>query len=125
MVDSVLSQLGAKRSTAIRAYRRFVSARRGEPVWESLKGRFFYGGGEFIEERIPEGSHAFHEIPREQHLVNRPPIEDIFGTTSEERAIATAYREYGYRLREIADLLAVHYSAVSRRLKKHEGDDRS
>jgi DNA-binding MarR family transcriptional regulator len=34
--------------------------------------------------------------------------------------IATAYREYGYKLKEIADFLGVHYSTVSRRLHDHE-----
>jgi len=116
----ILSQFAQSPSKARQAYRRFVSAGRSEPVWEKLKGQIYYGSDEFIEQHVPEGSDAFREIPREQRLVNRPPIEDIFGATSEGRAIATAYREYGYRLREIADFLGVHYSTVSRRLKKQE-----
>jgi REP element-mobilizing transposase RayT len=117
----ILSQFGHSPSKARKAYRRFVLAGRGEPVWGKLKGQIYYGSDEFIERHIPEGSRAFREIPREQRLVDRPPIEDIFRTTSEEHAIATAYREYGYRLREIADFLGVHYSTVSRRLRKQEG----
>ena len=46
--------------------------------------------------------------------------QDLTPHSSRIRAIATACREYGYRLREIADLLGVHYSTVSRRLKKQE-----
>jgi len=116
----ILSQFAQSPSKARQAYRRFVSAGRGEPVWQKLKGQIYYGSDEFIEQHVPEGSHTLREIPREQRLVSRPPIEDIFGATPEERAIATAYREYGYRLREIADFLGVHYSTVSRRLKKQE-----
>jgi len=116
----ILSQFAQSPSKARRAYRRFVSAGRGEPVWGNLKGQIYYGSDEFIEQHVPVGSRAFREVPREQRLVNRPPIEDIFGATSEERAIAAAYREHGYRLREIADFLGVHYSTVSRRLKKQE-----
>lgn len=116
----ILSQFAQSPSKARQAYRRFVSAGRGEPVWEKLKGQIYYGSDEFIELHVPEGSRAFREIPREQRLVSRPPIEDIFGAAPKERAIATAYREYGYRLREIANYLGVHYSTVSRRLKKQE-----
>jgi putative transposase len=35
-------------------------------------------------------------------------------------AIATAYRTYGYTLAQIAEHLGVHYSTVSRRLRKLE-----
>lgn len=116
----VLSQFAQSPSKARQTYRRFVSAGRGEPAWEKLRGQIYYGSDEFIEQHVPEGSSAFREIPRAQRLANRPPIEDIFETTPEERAIAAAYGEYGYKLREIADFLGVHYSTVSRRLKKQE-----
>lgn len=35
-------------------------------------------------------------------------------------AIGRAYREYGYRLAEIAQHLGVHYATVSRRLQQFE-----
>ncbi|MBS0158030.1 MAG: helix-turn-helix domain-containing protein [Nitrospira sp.] len=35
-------------------------------------------------------------------------------------AFAVAYRQYGYRLREIAEHLGVHEVTVSRRLKRTE-----
>ena len=118
--DWILSQFAQSPSEARRAYRRFVSAGRGVPVWEKLRGQIYYGSDAFIGQHVPEGSCASREVPREQRLADRPPIEDIFGTASEERAIATAYHEYEYRLREIAVFLGVHYSTVSRRLKKQE-----
>jgi len=37
-----------------------------------------------------------------------------------DRGIAVAYRRHGYRLREIAEHLGVHYATVSRRLRKVE-----
>ncbi len=43
---------------------------------------------------------------------------DVKSGTPEE--IGQAYREYGYRLREIAQHLGVHYATVSRRLKRAE-----
>ncbi len=118
--DWILAQFAQSPSKARCAYRRFVSAGRGEPAWDKLRGQIYYGSNAFIGQHVPEGSLTFREIPREQRLVSRPPLEDIFGAASEERALATAYREYGYKLREIADFLGVHYSTVSRRLKKQE-----
>jgi IS30 family transposase len=35
-------------------------------------------------------------------------------------AIAEAYREHGYTMKEIADHLNVHYATISRRLRRHE-----
>lgn len=116
----VLSQFDESQSKAQRAYRRFVSAGRGVPVWEGLRGQIYFGSDAFIEQQVPEASRAFREIPREQRLANRPLLEDVFNSAPEEKAASIAYREHGYRLKEIADFLGVHYSTVSRRLKKQE-----
>lgn len=58
--------------------------------------------------------------PREQRLVNRPSLQEVFASAPQHEVIPTAYREYGYKLKEIADFLGVHYSTVSRRLHDHE-----
>jgi DNA-directed RNA polymerase specialized sigma24 family protein len=63
---------------------------------------------------------VLREIPREQRLINRPPLEKILAKEPVSHAIAIAYREYGYKLKEIADCLGVHYSTVSRRLRREE-----
>ena len=116
----ILPQFAESKSKAQRAYRRFVSAGRGESVWEKLRGQIYLGSDAFIEQHLPEGSAAFREIPREQRLANRPALKDVLESAPEERAVSIAYREYGYKLKEIADFLGVHYSTVSRRLKKQE-----
>jgi len=116
----ILAQFAESPSRARKAYRQFVSDGRGEMVWQKLRGQIYYGSDEFIAQHVPEGSQALREVPRKQRLVNRPAIEDIFKATSQEQAIVAAYRDYGYRLKEIAAFLGVHYSTVSRRLKKQE-----
>jgi Homeodomain-like domain len=55
---------------------------------------------------------------REQWLPEPPALEELF--VSEARPIATAYRRYGYTLREIGDFLGCHYATVSRALRKEE-----
>jgi putative transposase len=89
-------------------------------VWENLRGQVYMGSDGFITRHVPDGSIALREIPREQRLISRPSLGDVFGSAPRERGIVTAYREYGYKLKEIADFLGVHYSTVSRRLHEQE-----
>jgi len=118
--DWILSQFGSTSTAARQAYRRFVSEGRGETVWENLRGQICFGNDEFIESHVPEGSGMLREIPRKQRLINRPPLEKVLTEEPASHAIAIAYREYGYKLKEIADCLGVHYSTVSRRLRRQE-----
>lgn len=118
--DWILSQFGSTSSTAQQAYRRFVSEGYGETVWENLRGQIYFGSDEFIESHVPEGSGMLREIPRKQRLINRPPLEKVLAEEPASHAIAIAYREYGYKLKEIADCLGVHYCTVSRRLRRQE-----
>jgi len=116
----ILYRFDSFRAKAQHAYRRFVSQGRGESVWDSLRGQIYMGSDEFIERHPPHAIDSLPEIPREQRFVNRPSLEDIFASAEEGRAIAAAYRQHGYLLREIAAHLGVHYSTVSRRLQKRE-----
>jgi len=77
----------------------------------------------FLEQHVPGGSSAFGEIPREQRLVNRPSLEEVFASMPEDRAVLIAYRECAYKLREITTFLHVHSSTVSRRLRQQEEAD--
>ena len=42
---------------------------------------------------------------------------------SRDQAMYEAYLQYGYTLKDIAEYIAVHYTAVSRVIKKIEGED--
>ena len=49
------------------------------------------------------------------------PLEEIFGQGENiDEGIAIAYLGEGYRMREIAEHLGVHYATVSRRLRRWE-----
>jgi len=119
----ILSQFASSRATAQSAYRRFVSAGRGEQVWEKLRGQIYFGSDAFVTKHAPGGSGAFGEVPRQQRLANRPSLESVFASAPQDRAVSIAYRNHGYTLKEIAAFLGVHYSTVSRRLKQQEGSD--
>ena len=47
-----------------------------------------------------------------------PSLGEIFG--GERLPVATAYRQHGYTLAQIAARLGCHYSTVSRRLRREE-----
>jgi len=117
----ILSQFARSRHKAQCAYRRFVADGRGVTVWEKLRGQIYFGSDTYIKERSLAERGALEEIPREQRLVGRPSLAEIFTSTPESQAVLTAYRDHGYKLRDIAGFLGVHYSTVSRRLKQQEG----
>jgi len=116
--DCILSKFSVRSRKVHQAYRRFVLHSRGEAIWENLRGQVFLGSEEFIREHVPEESRLLVEVPREQRLVARPHLEAIFASQREDIAIAVAHNQHGYRLKEIADYLGVHYSTISRRLHR-------
>jgi len=117
-VDWILSQFGSRKSEARRRYREFVKEGLGEQPWENLKAQIYLGGDKFIEQHTV-GEDSVEEVPREQWNPVRPSLEKLF-RGKEINAIEAAYRDHGYRMREIAEHLEVHYATVSRRLKRIE-----
>ena len=115
--DWLLAQFGQRRTQAVRAYQQFVAAGVGQQPWQDLTGQIYYGEDEFIA-TVAKPT-ASREVPRGQRHPVRPALREVVhaGTPAE---IGQAYREYGYRLAEIADHLGVHYATVSRRLQRFE-----
>jgi len=77
-----------------------------------LKGQIYLGTDVFVE-NLPKPSEV-KEVPRRQCRVSRPGLAEIFRNAEENAAIAEAYREHGYTMKENADHLGVHYATVSR-----------
>ena len=117
-IDWLLEQFGRNRLSAQKRYRAFVREGLENRPWEELKGQIYLGSEEFIEQHSAEDKEV-REIPRMQLKALKPTLERIFAKGG-ENGIAQAYREHGYRLREIATHLGVHYATVSRRLKQIE-----
>jgi Homeodomain-like domain len=99
--------------------RRVSGVREGlkDRPWEQLQGQIYLGSKEFIERVSAGNDEEIQEVPRAQLRPIRPTLERLFARAG-EKAIVHAYREHGYRLREIAAHLGVHYATVSRRLSK-------
>jgi REP element-mobilizing transposase RayT len=127
--DWVLAQFGARRRQAQEHYRRFVAEGGGRTVWENLHGGVILGDEAFVESVKPRltKSEQAKEIPVRERLASRPSLQDLFkGTKSKkergEKACA-AYAVHRYTLREIGEHLGLHYSTVSKMVRR-EGERR-
>ena len=59
------------------------------------------------------------EIPRTQQYATRPSLEKIFQTNDKrEIKIYQASQKYGYTLKEIGQYLSLHYTTISKIIKK-------
>ena len=120
-IDWILAQFGTTRKQSMQAYRRFVARGHGASIWGALRGQIYLGGDSFVQ-AIDKQDDGLREIPRVQRLAARPELRVILTGQARQdpAAIAHAYREYGYTMRQIAQHLGVHYSTVSRRIRSHE-----
>lgn len=121
-VDWVLGQFSEKRTEAQEKYREFVVDPLGleySPL-QSIVGQIILGGQNFVSRLAPYlmDKTEVKEISRQQRLVGRPCLDELFSGTAEKpqrnRAIKKAHLDYGYTLKEIADHIGRHYSTVSR-----------
>lgn len=121
--DWILSQFGKRGGPAQARYRTFVAEGRGGPApWEQLTGQIYLGSEKFVAQHQP--NRVIRDIPRRQTQAQRPSLETLFERKGDlEKTIHQAYRQYGYRLADIADHLGVHAATVSRRLKRAEQEN--
>ena len=120
-VDWVLSQFAHRRTTAATHYRRFVREGVGHPsIWKDVQGQALLGEPDFVESLrgYLRGSEKVKEIPRRQRYVGRPTLQQVFdGKLSRARRdalIVQAVERHGYSQKEVADVVGLHYSTVSR-----------
>ena len=119
-VNWILGQFGGRLRAAQRAYQKFVAEGHQDPSpWDKLRGQIYLGDDDFIAKHQPD--RVINEVPRQQTQAYRPSLRQLFARPSHrERSVLKAYRQYGYRLREIAEHLEVHYATVSRHLRRAE-----
>ena len=126
--DWILSQFGYKVEETLSRYREFVRAGlKEESPLTSVKGQLFLGEDRFIEKlkKIMTDKGTLKEIPKVQRYVTRLPFEKIFKDNCkdkrlEDKLIYEAYVQYGYTLKEIAEYRGVHYTTISRAIKRRE-----
>jgi putative transposase len=106
-------------------YEKFVYEGIGkESPWRELRGRIFLGSKRFMEkheERLTQKKKE-REIAKIERFANRPSLEEIFKDVNTKqnrnKKVYKASEEYRYSLKEIGDFANIHYSTVSRIVKK-------
>jgi len=126
--DWILSHFGKTRKTAQRHYREFVRAgeKNGRP-WDHLRGQVYLGDDPFVTamKNLVRKSETLEEIPRIQRYAGRPELRELFqsrGRNERDGAIVAAHVRYGYTLSEIGRHLGIHYTTVSKIIKRGEGN---
>ena len=114
-VDGILSMFGSDRAVARQRYVEFVSEGIEASLESRLVGEIYLGDDDFVRDLMPGVPVA--EVPRVQWQPLRPSLDAL---CREEAGILSAYRTYGYRLREIGAHLGVHPATVSRSLVRLE-----
>jgi len=128
-VEWILSQFDKKKREAVEKYKRFVmeGINEGSP-WEMLRGQIFLGADEFIGKlgHLLSDKGEFKEVPREQRYAGRPSLNELFKDKkikpqrAKDEAVYAAYFQHGYRMKEIAEYLGIHYATVSRAVRRVE-----
>ena len=127
VTEWILGQFSTRRGIAIEKYVDFVRAGVGLPsIWESLEGQIYLGGAAFVEKMRRLGHAAskdaqLAEVPRAQRRA-KPPALAVLAARHPQRdqAMVAIFATGQYSLAQIADHFGVHYSTVSRAVKRSE-----
>jgi len=103
-------------------YRRFIAdAPLSDAPLAKASGSGVLGGDTFRAE-MKRKAQGDSEVPKSQRLFSRPSLEILESAASGRGEwMASAYRQHGFTMREIADHAGVHYSLVSKIIKAWEG----
>ena len=127
--DWILSQFAKEQKKASREYQTFVlSGIKTESPLRAVRGQLFLGQENFIDEIkfSMSGKEKLKEITREQRYATRLPLNEILkyqNKKSRDQAMYEAHQQYGYTLKDIAEYIGVHYTTVSKVIKRIERED--
>jgi putative transposase len=123
----ILSQLGADQKSARISYQDLVlSGIHTESPLKQVRGQIFLGSEYFLAEmeQFLAQKEPVTEIPKQQLYATRPSLEQILQTNKKRgRKIYQAHQEYGCTLKEIAEYLGLHYTTISKLIKKIENEE--
>ncbi|MDY0292343.1 MAG: transposase [Desulfuromonadaceae bacterium] len=118
----ILAWFAEKKAEAQKKYREFAIDPLGleYSLLQNTVGQIILGGQGFVSRMAPYlmDKTEIKEILRQQRLVGRPCLDELFSGISDKpqrnKAIKKAHLDYGYTLKEIADHIGRHYSTISR-----------
>jgi REP element-mobilizing transposase RayT len=129
-IGPILKCFDNRPEEARKCYQSFVQAgiNRDSP-WKNLKAQVILGDEGFIERMKPAihpdpqaEAPASREIPKQQRFALRLPLAEIFGDWKSkgkrDEAIYESHTAHGYSQSEIASFLGIHYTTVSRAIRR-------
>ncbi len=121
-VDWLLSVYSKVRIEAIRQYKQFVAEGKGQPSpWEQLKNQVYLGNEHFVKQMQNKLNVKtdLSEIPIAQKRSVAKPLEYYIARYKDrDKAILEAYSSGAYSMKEIGGQVGLHYSRVSRIIRK-------
>ncbi len=119
--DWLLAQFGQERARAQQRFADFVAAGVGQPpVWDGLRHQVFLGGEAFVERvtRALSADARSPEVPRGQRRAAAPALAEFAQRYARREAMARAFLTGAYTLQDIGRHFGVHYSTVSRNVRR-------
>lgn len=120
--DWLLAQFASEHTAAVARYRDFVRAGIGlPPVWADVHGQVFLGSADFIGRMQASIGVSSAEVPRAQrHPQVRPVSCYVTDFDDPHTGMAAAYASGDHTMQAIARAFGVHYSTVSRAVRREE-----
>lgn len=120
-IDWILGRFGKKKKQALDAYREFViDGIEGKDPHDELAHALLLGSPQFVHEIWCKtvGSEDIKDYPREQRMIGRPTLEEIFSDIQDRKerddAIVFARIRCGYLASEIARYIGLDRAVVGR-----------
>jgi hypothetical protein len=124
--DWILGQFGVQRRRAIARYIDFVRAGVGLPgLWTQLRSQIYLGSERFVTrmQKQVTATAGLAEVPRAQRRPVAKGLDHYQSKWADPReGMALAYASGDYTMKAIADHFGVHYSTVSRAVKRRENN---
>ena len=121
---AILSSFADSETKAVARYIRFVADGKGQPSpWEQLTRQVFLGSDAFVsamQRQLPRGR-DLREVPQARARPVAKPIS-VYDRKHADResAIAAAYASGGHTMQDIGDYFGLHYSRISKIIRKAE-----
>ena len=117
----LLEQFGEDLAAARTRYVEFVEDGRGSELWKDLLHGIVLGDEDFAGrcQLLSQCAGDVNEIPKEQRYADRPELAAILnGPGHQSEKWMRAVDSFGYTQKEVAVLMGMHYSYISRVLTR-------
>jgi putative transposase len=120
--DKILCLFSQYAVTAIQRYEKFVyDGIMNKSPWVYLKKQIYLGTDEFVNEMLKkiEPQMNLIDIPKSQYQADQGTLKEIVEkTNTRNEGIQAAYKSGQFSLKEIGDYFGLHYSSISKIVKK-------